>query len=242
MARDPDAQMVVFKDTRGRRTTSQKIRDWLHVIKGAEGTGRAVGAVVRGIGEAALFGGLVYLGRPKLYVYVWDPARYPVPTYRALYSPDGTQTISVTFSFLSKLLERVDLGHPDAALAETIGQLTLLTVTEEPGLLGIIETAGGMAIYHTLLNGLNPGDPGFFASRNYTPDWLRDRVQASIDTFAVPWPIPNLKKVEGTGQVYVYPVDSIILGEYLPRWLYDLTHATFLDLLIHRKLGVSAVE
>ena len=235
MARDPDTQMVVFKDTRGRRTASQRIRDWVHIFKGARGAGDAVSGVVRGIAEASLFGGLVYLGRPKLYVYPWIESRFPQPRSRLLYSPDGSESLVTAFSYMGRVVDQIDMGHPDAPLLGWIGQLTILATTEEPGLFGAVETAGGMLIYQTLLHGLNPGDNALMASRTWSAETIGGWVQQEIDALRLPWPLQNLKYT-ASGRAYV-PVDAYVLRQYVPRWLYDVAHAAFLDLLLHRKLG-----
>ena len=247
MARDPDAQMVVFKDTRGRRTTSQKIRDWGHIFKSALTAGRAAEEATRAVAEVALYATIAYTSRPKLYVYVSNLAMSSAATI-VLRKPGTVDTLPVVPSYLSRVVDRIDLGHPDLPIAEGMGLLAVISGISSNNLFGFVTDFAGAALYHALLNGFDITvpvtlkAPGLFSSRTWTRWDMQVELQAKIDAGTMAFPDrTQLKLYTDPGApagTYVLPVEPIIFPAYLPRYLYALGHAGFVSFLLrHGALG-----
>jgi len=171
--------MVVFKDTRGRRSTSQKIRDWVHAFKGASWAGSAAVSLTDAVGTTALFGTLVYTGRPRI---VSTLARADGATitgyvdYFALWNIARTESVRVVPTMLGRPIKDMAIVHPDVGIGEGLGILALLSALPGGDLTGFVEKGLGIGLYHALLNGFKFTIPGITSTSLESwsaTDWAR---------------------------------------------------------------------
>ena len=171
--------MVVFKDTRGRRSTSQKIRDWVHAFKGASWAGSAAVSLTDAIGTTALFGTLVYTGRPRIVSTLARPDSATITgyvDYFALWNIPRTESVRVVPTMLGRPIKDMAIVHPDVGIGEGLGILALLSALPGGDLTGFVEKGLGIGLYHALLNGFKFTIPGITSTslESWTAqDWAR---------------------------------------------------------------------